>query len=221
MNNQQLLCFCVPFLKNENDKWSYFGAYPTDSQLRLLKDTIDIKLIVDLTEPGEKKCVQYAPVEGVSVIHYSIPDRKGPSDKLKFCKLVLVIADALTRNETVYIHCKGGHGRSGMLAAALLCYITHLSPKEAILHTTECHSNRIGLKPYWLKLGSPQTWDQKQTIYTMFKSHYITELSPFYSDSDDDIYLDSFLLQTYLGRIIGEKGSRLESRRKKVITSMY
>jgi len=70
----------------------------------------------------------------------------------------------LTNNEKIYIHCRGGHGRAGLVVACILSSICKISAIEAIKQTNEFHNNRKIMKIRWRKLGSPQTKKQKDFI---------------------------------------------------------
>lgn len=190
-----------------------FGSYPTESRLDILKRK-GISLIVDLTKECEKNCVQYS--TDIDIIRFPIADRSIPHDKIAFCKLIVTICDKLDDGVKVYVHCKGGHGRSGMVVAAILCYRYGINPKDAFALTTKYHSKRKNVKPYWVHVGCPQTWEQKNFVRNMFKYHDVTANSPF-NDNNDEIYINSFLLQTYLGKIVGCDGQELEERRKRLI----
>jgi predicted NAD-dependent protein-ADP-ribosyltransferase YbiA (DUF1768 family) len=71
--------------------------------------------------------------------------------------------------EKVYIHCKGGHGRSGVVVACLLCFIFKLTPFQSLEYTTKCHNNRHIMRDKWRKIGSPQTYLQKKFVYNFFE----------------------------------------------------
>ncbi len=201
--------FAAFFIENQ----CLFGAYPTQERIVELEKW-GVRLIVDLTTPNEKKCIPY--VTEIDVIKFPIDDRKGPSDKIRFCKLIIDVADRISTGDKIYVHCKGGHGRSGMVVAALLCFKYKIDPPTSFAITSAYHSTRTNIKPYWLKVGSPQTWLQKLAVYTIFNPHYITPISPFSGDASD-AYVDAFLCQTYLGEIIGENGKNLEERRKRLL----
>ena len=75
----------------------------------------------------------------------------------------------LKNGEKIYIHCKGGHGRSGVVVACLLCNIFKINPTKSIQLTNEYHNQRTDMKEKWRKIGSPQTAQQKTFVYKMFK----------------------------------------------------
>jgi len=72
----------------------------------------------------------------------------------------------------MYIHCKGGHGRAGLVVATLLSYIYNISPEESLRLTSSYHSTREIMKDKWRKLGSPQTAQQKNFVYHFCKPIY-------------------------------------------------
>lgn len=57
---------------------------------------------------------------GLCVRHFPIPDGGTPSNTAEFCTLVDELYARLQGGETIVIHCLGGLGRSGMLAACML-----------------------------------------------------------------------------------------------------
>lgn len=187
------------------EKKALYGAYPNEERVRFL-ESIGVTVFVDLTVPGERKCVQY--VTDRRIIRFPIPDKSVPDDKLATCKLIIEISDLLDADRMIYVHCKGGHGRSGMIVAALLCYRYDLTPKDALRLTNHYHTKRSGLKSRWEKMGSPQTWSQKQFVHALFRPRAIgTEPAT-----------DEFLLETYLGKLDGNDERLLTVRRKRLIT---
>ena len=67
----------------------------------------------------------------------------------------------------IYIACKGGHGRSGMIAACIIGKIKKLSSEDALnLINNEWRAQRdmSYLSPKIKKLGSPQTRVQKNIV---------------------------------------------------------
>ena len=82
--------------------------------------------------------------------------------------LVITCARLLyKKTNTIYIHCKGGHGRSGMLAACLIGNILNIEGIEALeLVGNEWKKQRdmSFLSDKVKRLGSPQTRIQKQIV---------------------------------------------------------
>ena len=56
-------------------------------------------------------------------------------------ELVIKLEEMLFRGEVVYLHCFGGHGRAGTVAAILLGKIFKLDPNRVSLHRKYVLSN--------------------------------------------------------------------------------
>ncbi|RJF72361.1 protein-tyrosine-phosphatase [Deinococcus cavernae] len=78
---------------------------------------------------------------GLNVRHHPIPDVKTPTDDAAFHALVQDLRDRLRHGETIVIHCLGGLGRSGMLAACLLVQ-SGLNAHDAIALVRHCRGPR-------------------------------------------------------------------------------
>ena len=202
------------------DKNGIFGAWPTQEQIKTLVDW-GLDVIVNLASENERNVVPYSLDEyrNVTLINYPITDLSIPSDKISFCSLVVKVCDFLSVGKKVYIHCKGGHGRSGMLVAAVIAYKNNIPISEAIIEATSHHSKREVMKKKWRDIGAPQTTYQKRFITNLFSDHNTErELSPF-KDIENEIetYLKLFLLQTHLGKITGPNGKKLMHLREKLM----
>ena len=154
------------FIKNR----ALFGSFPTKDSVLELEDH-GVRYFVDLTDiTKEKKISAY--ITKYTYINYSIDDHSIPNDILSFSTFILKISNIikkLNQDERVYIHCRGGHGRSGLVVACILCYIFDLSPQESLNYTTKCHSHRKNMRDRWRKLGSPQSYNQKKFVYKFFE----------------------------------------------------
>lgn len=133
----------------------YYGIHPT----RVAPD-FHIDHFINLTE---KQDIVDNYVYNVPMYNYPIKDRKAPT--LDY--LGKIVDFILTLTGIIYIYCKGGHGRSGTITAALWGKINNLDGIVALKHIdTEWRKQRnlTLLKPYLIKLGSPQTNCQKQVV---------------------------------------------------------
>lgn len=122
-----------------------FGPYPSNTNVKELEKN-GVMYFIDLTSKEDKldnyNC-------NTTYISYPIKDNSIPDDKedfTNFLEYVKKLYNSLPIGHKIYIHCKGGHGRSGMLVACLLCYILGLSSDESIIKTTEFHDKRPLLK---------------------------------------------------------------------------
>jgi protein-tyrosine phosphatase len=153
-------------------KRALFGSFPSQETVELL-ETEGVRYFVDLTFPDEKFIKKYN--TRYNYIKYSIEDRSIPCDWGSFAQLVIRLCNIISKldnNEKLYIHCKGGHGRSGVLVACILCYYYELSPYEALIQTGKCHSNRLQMREKWRRIGSPQCKRQKEFVHSFFKPLY-------------------------------------------------
>jgi protein-tyrosine phosphatase len=66
--------------------------------------------------------LQKAEEEGIEVLHLPIPNYGVPADPEAddYRPLIEDVVERLERGKTVVIHCRGGLGRSGMVAASVL-----------------------------------------------------------------------------------------------------
>lgn len=146
-----------------------FGSFPSDSAIKELESN-GVKYYVNLTYENEDKITQYT--TNNQIITYQIKDRSIPHDLLSFTKLIVHVSDIIKHlkpGEKVYIHCKGGHGRAGLVVASLICYLFQYTAYEALQYTSKCHSNRLVMRDKWRKIGSPQTYVQKKFVHQLFR----------------------------------------------------
>lgn len=198
-----------------------FGAYPTQHQIQQLEDW-GVDIVVNLTKKDEKKIKPYQ--TRAKVIQFSIPDRKVPVDVREFCALVIHLTHEINHKKKIYIHCKGGHGRAGLLVAAILCYLYKIPPSESFTRTSKYHATRPvhSTKPkkndFWKTKGSPQTHEQRKFVESLFQTYKIPKNSPFMVKDEwlSGTY-DTFLTNTNLGSIKGTNGNELEKYRDSLI----
>lgn len=132
----------------------YFGIHPQ------AVEPIGIPLInhyVSLVERHE------FPFEPKEYHKFPIKDRGAPS----LTQLKRIIDFLMGLEGVIYLFCKGGHGRSGTVAAALYGKMNGLSGKESLkLINKEWHKQRdlTKIRPFIVKLGSPQTACQKRLV---------------------------------------------------------
>jgi ribA/ribD-fused uncharacterized protein len=145
-----------------------FGSFPTQEAVDELENK-GVKFFVNLTHNYEKKITPY--VTNHNYITFPISDHRVPQDWKNFACFIIRISDiilSLKAGELLYIHCKGGHGRSGVVVACLLCHIFTMTPEQALEQTTKSHSRRSVMREKWRKLGSPQTFQQKNFVRKFF-----------------------------------------------------
>lgn len=108
------------------DRGIWCGEYPGDLDPSVAQTKIGqmldfgITAFIDLTQPGELK--PYRQFLHGNVKHYRFPirDVSVPCRQTLVYDVSEVIKDVLSRNGQVYLHCWGGIGRTGTVAACLL-----------------------------------------------------------------------------------------------------
>lgn len=225
---------CSYFIKDK----ALFGSYPSDVSVKELEDN-GVRYFVNLTYDDEDKIKQYH--TNYQIITYNIKDRSVPYDLLTFTQFISHLADIIKQlkiSEKIYIHCKGGHGRSGLVVACLICYIFKLSPYEALNYTSKCHSNRSVMREKWRKIGSPQTHLQKKFVHQLFRPiNYARMFKGHFAPSDDhppemslrDYYqkkiesnteMKEFLLHTYMKPIVSYENSLISKEICEILTDI-
>ena len=153
----------------------FFGGYPSEDEFHELLRA-NTTLFVDLTTAREKKNLPfvYTVPEERTYISFPILDNQIPKNRKLFLDLVHYVAHCLQEQKHVYIHCRGGHGRSGILVASLLCYLLNIPPHVAIQQATLYHSRRPNLKPKWRDISCPQMYRQQKFVMDLFQPVHIS-----------------------------------------------
>lgn len=148
-----------------------FGWYPGPDNIGNYSNSIHDVLatgrtvFVNLTSYGEKTCLyNYIPtvidlVTNPVFIHYAIEDCGLPTDIISYKALIRHLHYLIQENNKIYIHCKGGHGRSGIVAASLLIHMGYTSD-EALSMVSAAHRTRTYIPDY----PCPQTPAQVQFV---------------------------------------------------------
>lgn len=173
------------------DNKCLFGSYPSKESVSELEKN-NVKYFVDLTLASEKKIIPYK--TNYTYISYPIHDHQIPANKITFAKFIMKLVNIIKNNcsstNKMYIHCKGGHGRAGIVVSVLLSYINQISPEDALKLTAIYHSKRKTLKEKWKKVGSPQTSQQKNFVYHFCKPIYFFNITK--NETDNISMLSNF-----------------------------
>lgn len=149
-----------------------FGGFPSQKLVEELEEN-GVRYFVNLTFSHEYKIVPYT--TKYTSINYPISDYKVPTDWCNFSKFIIQVSNIIQNlcdKEKIYIHCKGGHGRVGIVVAVLLCYMRNITPEKALIYTNEYHNNRVDMREKWRRIGSPQTVRQKKFVCKFFEPLY-------------------------------------------------
>jgi ribA/ribD-fused uncharacterized protein len=150
-----------------------FGAYPTQKEIEDLEN-YNVRLFVNLTTEEENL---YEYKSKYDIIKFPINDRDIPIDNYNFILLILFLENFVKeiKNSKIYIHCKGGHGRSAMVSACLLCRLESIDPDKAIEIISESHSRRKNLKDKWKNKIFPNSRNQRYYLKKIFSPLYFSK----------------------------------------------
>ena len=101
------------------------GRYPHNQCDLDLLIGCGIVVFIDLTDHKQEKLKKYVLPSHIRYINFPIIDQKIAEDGLTlgFIKELYQIYQSLQTKELMYIHCKGGLGRTGVIAGLLLSKI--------------------------------------------------------------------------------------------------
>ncbi len=131
----------MTFAPGKKQKGAFTGAWDRqlDEDLRRLREEFHTDLLVSLIEEHEFASLQIntlgdqAPLFGIEVLWFPIRDVSVPESIEQFHKVVDTVVGRVRDGETVVIHCMGGLGRTGVMAAAcLVAAVRDLSASDAI-----------------------------------------------------------------------------------------
>lgn len=148
------------------------GPYPGDPdparELEKLGAFLDVgvRRFLDLTEPGEHS--PYAPIleriasdRELSATHLrlAIPDETVPKPS-RMREVLDVLSVDLSRDEPVYLHCRGGAGRTGTVVG---CYLVEqgLEPEDALARIAADRAHLGSSRRGW---SSPETPEQRRFV---------------------------------------------------------
>lgn len=150
---------------------AYFGGYPSSTEVyELLSHGVTV--FVDLTTPHERSRLPFVYINhlpaDVHYVNFPIYDNQTPQNRHHFLAFLKDIATYIKNDKKIYIHCKGGHGRSGIVVASLLCLLCGMTPHKALVHCTNLHSRRPNLKQKWKHVSCPQLYRQQKYVHELF-----------------------------------------------------
>lgn len=157
---------CSYFIINK----ALFGSSPTQEIVESL-EKMGVRYFVDLTVPNERGIYEY--MTRYKKITYPIKDFGIPImgvQYITFIKRLCNIINSLQEGEKIYVHCKGGHGRCGVVVASILCMYYRIDSDKSLQLTNNYHKDRKTMREKWRIIGSPQTFEQKRFVGDFYKS---------------------------------------------------
>jgi hypothetical protein len=150
--------FLTPFYMK-----GFFGAYPTQMELDYLHEQ-KFDFIVRLTVEHEKNIEPYQ--TNIPLVLLPIKDNHVPHDWERFTICVLWIVQQLQCGKQIFVHCKGGHGRSCLIVACILYCVKHtFNARDAIEETIGIHNQRTNMSLRWKSIKSPFSKNQYIFLY--------------------------------------------------------
>jgi hypothetical protein len=130
----------ITFCPGKHDRFAYTGAWERDLGIDVEAiATWGAKLVLTLVEPAELKALKVPQLgheirrRGIEWRHLPIADFSVPTQAFEqqWVTEGREIREILRNGDDVLVHCKGGLGRAGMIAARLLAELG-MEPDEAI-----------------------------------------------------------------------------------------
>ena len=180
-----------------------------DADLARLRSEYDGTLLVSLLEKHEydllkiPDLVERALDHGFESLRYAIVDVSIPASLVDALRVAKHIVVAMARGQTVIIHCRGGIGRSGLMAAACLV-VCGVEADEAIARVRS------------VRPGAVETAEQEQWVHDVH-AHWSAGAAPRVAPSPLYDRIRGCLLGGAIGDALGypvefDDGSRIEAR---------
>jgi len=164
----------------------FFGSYPHEHELvPWIRDRGSIKrlTLVDLTTPNERQSFSLTDPLDISlptivrIIRFPIEDHQTPPCIREFNSFLQMLkSEIMSKNiseaHPMIIHCKGGHGRSPMVAAALMSILHQEPVSDWINRITQLHHATPGIHPKYLRRLCPVSSIQQEFLINHFDSIY-------------------------------------------------
>jgi len=151
-----------------------FGNYPTSTDIHILHG-LGIQHIINLTCKHENLPLYINKEYNINYINFEINDNATPQNDYNYYSFIARIYYWVKKKEKIYIHCKAGHGRVGIIVSTILkLYYDNykgirFNVNDAISLTSLLHSKRKSLKIYRQKHKCPNNILQRMFVFKSFK----------------------------------------------------
>jgi protein-tyrosine phosphatase len=138
------------------------------------------------------------PLVAIEYVHFPIADRGLPADEPTFVVFIDDLIARINKGRKLYVHCWGGHGRTGTVMATLLARLHNIDAKEALAmwkHTCTLHVRIMPHAPVrkhaklHLCVASLATYKAKQLTHRAKEARlFVLALHPTFASSDTPRY---------------------------------
>jgi protein tyrosine/serine phosphatase len=134
---------------------------PKNAKLEILKEH-RVNTIIDLTHPSDE-LRSYAVPDGMRRLKFPIKDETCDNDDMVL-KGAKETVRSLRNRGAVYVHCWGGHGRTGVVVAVTAALYLGISSEMALYLTSLSHSTRKYIGSNGVS-NSPQSQGQEEQVH--------------------------------------------------------
>jgi tyrosine-protein phosphatase SIW14 len=132
----------LPDFRKVNEQL-YRGGQPTAAGLRNLAK-LGVKSVIDLQAPGESRIKEKDLVESLGMRYFSLPMGQGFGVDPEQIHATLKLLDK-PEHGPVFVHCRKGHDRTGVVIACFRIAHDGWSNDKAIQEANACKMNRLQL----------------------------------------------------------------------------
>lgn len=142
-----------------------FGKYPNDEEIaQLVSKGYSVILNLVPEEETKKAKVGYdmSKHPGVELISFPIDENKGPSSPI--VDLIKKCVTLLSTDKKIYIHCKNGRGRTGVIVACIVGTYLDVGASIALDIVNEGHRKGHGAYKKWFRHSIPSHRAQMEFV---------------------------------------------------------
>lgn len=196
----------------------YAGEYPGDKYGEKTAEKLKhmhhfgVRHFIDLTEEGELTPYNHLLPKDTTYTRFPIPDCGAPKSVEDVQRLLLRIEELKKMEGYIYLHCRGGVGRTGTIVA---CYLAQNCEEPNLEHTLEVLRRHFSEMPKSAYRKTPETKEQVDFI-----ARFISVNSS-YKDEKSKRVVDSIRGCLMAGAAGDALGYEVEFMSRKAILSRY
>ena len=141
---KRLMCGTYPWVDKPYFKHNFPTEFEAISNMKaIIDDGVNTFISLQIEEPEYPRYAPFALTlnSNAQFIHFPLTDNTTPQHST-FVKHLSLILEKLKDGRNIYIHCAGGHGRTGIYIACILMILYGFSAKYAMYYTQHFHNMR-------------------------------------------------------------------------------